>query len=122
MALCYLLDENLRGPLWRAIQQHNANGVDVIDVLQVGDPPAPPLRAPDPDLLLWAEAHNRILVTLDVNIMPGHLAAHLQAGRHSPGVLLVHGNWTIVAVRDALVLYAHAADPQTLVDLAQFIP
>src|SRR5262245_65086760 len=98
MALCYLLDENLRGPLWRAIQQHNAAGMDVIDVLPVGEPSAPPLGTSDPDLLLWAESYNRVLVTLDVNIMPGHLAAHLQAGRRSPGVLLLRRRWTVASV------------------------
>ena len=31
MALAYLLDEHLRGPLWWAIQRHNARGSDLID-------------------------------------------------------------------------------------------
>ncbi len=71
MALGFLLDEHLRGPLWRAIQQHNASGVDVIDALRVGDAPAPPLGTTDPDNLLWAEAHGRIPITEDRRTIPG---------------------------------------------------
>ena len=52
MALRYLLDEHLRGGgLWQAIRQHNASGVDVLDVVRVGDPPDLPLGTGDPDVL-----------------------------------------------------------------------
>ena len=37
MPLTYLLDEHLRGPLWRAIQRHNALGTDPLDAVRVGD-------------------------------------------------------------------------------------
>jgi hypothetical protein len=56
MALCFLLDEQLRGPLWQAVHQHNARGVNVLDALRVGDPPAPPLGADARRLALLAEA------------------------------------------------------------------
>ena len=36
MALRYVLDEHLRGPLWRAIQQHNATGVLVSEKVENG--------------------------------------------------------------------------------------
>src|SRR5437868_13813413 len=78
MALRFFLDEQLRGPLWHAIQQHNAAGAYVLDVLRVGDPPAPPLGTADPDLILWGEANGRVLVTNDRRTMPGHLTDHLQ--------------------------------------------
>jgi hypothetical protein len=122
MALCFLLDENLRGPLWHAVQQHNAQGVNVIDVLCVGDPPAPALGTADPDLLLWCEANGRVLVSRDRRTMPGHFAAHLNAGHHLPGLLLLRSVWTIPAVLAALVLYDQACDPQDLVDRMEEIP
>jgi hypothetical protein len=37
MKLRYVLDEHLRGPLWRAIGRHNSAGVYPLDVLRVGD-------------------------------------------------------------------------------------
>jgi hypothetical protein len=121
MALCFLLDEHLRGPLWHAIVHHNAQGIDVLDVLRVGDPPAPPLGTPDPDLLLWSEANSRILVTRDAQTMPGFLTQHLQAGHHVPGLFLLRSPWTIPTVIAQLVLHDQAADPQDLVDQVIFI-
>src|SRR3954454_3099628 len=85
MGLCFLLDEQSRGPLWQAIQRHNALGLDVLDVLRVGDAPAPPLGTPDPDLLLWCEANGRVFISEDRKTMPGHLAAHILAGNHVAG-------------------------------------
>jgi hypothetical protein len=37
MPLPYLLDEDLRGLLWRYIVKYNARGVDLIDIVRVGD-------------------------------------------------------------------------------------
>ena len=85
MSLAYLIDEHLRGPLWTAIQRHNAKGEHAIDAIRVGDPGAPPLGAGDPEILQWAEGNQRVLVTLDESTMPSHLAEHLRDGRQSPG-------------------------------------
>src|SRR5690349_21196121 len=116
MALRYLLDENLRGPLWHAIQQHNAAGIDALDCLCVGHPPAPPLGTPDPDLLLWCEVQGRVLISLDKNIIGAHVAAHWQAGHHVAGLFLVTGNWKIPDVIAAMILYHQVYEPPDLVD------
>jgi len=47
MELRYLLDEHLRGPLWRAVQWHNRRGVCPLDAVRVGDPIDLPLGADD---------------------------------------------------------------------------
>ena len=65
MPLPYLLDEHLRGPLWRVIQRHNATGGLPIDALRVGDPDDLPLGSDDATILAWAEREGRILLTLD---------------------------------------------------------
>ncbi len=122
MPLRFLLDENLRGEMWDALQHHNARGQYPVDVLRVGDPPAPPLQTPDEDLLIWAEQTDRILVTLDKNTMPGHLADHLRAGRHSPGVFLVRLNCTLAQVASLVVAAAHASSAVDWRDQYVFIP
>src|SRR4051794_37277699 len=104
MALCFLLDEHLRGTLWQAMGQHNARGGDVLDVLRVGDPPAPPLGTADPDLLLWCEANGRVLVSEDRKPMPVHLRAHFLAGRHVAGVFLLKPGVSIPVVIAFLIL------------------
>src|SRR5438034_99620 len=43
-----------------ALCQHNAVGINPVDVTRVGDPPGLPLGTLDPDLLLWAELHGRV--------------------------------------------------------------
>ncbi len=55
MALRFLLDEHLRGPLWHAIQRHNLSSSDSLDVVRVGDPADLPLGSDDPTILAWAE-------------------------------------------------------------------
>ena len=122
MALSYLLDENLRGALWLAFQHHNATGINPVDVAQVGDPPDLPLGTPDPDLLLWCESQVRVLVTLDRNTIPRHLAAHLQQGQHSPGVFILQPGFTMAELMAALVLAAHVYDPLEVQDQVLFLP
>src|SRR3954454_17155962 len=105
MPLRYVLDEQLRGGgLWQAIQRHNGHGFGVLEAVRVGDPPDLPLRSLDPAILLWAEREGRILVSKDKNTMPGHLADHLKAGHHSPGVFLIRLGSIIPDLVDALVL------------------
>ena len=72
MAIRFVLDEHLRGPLWRAVQRHNARAEDPIDVVRVGDPPDLPLGSDDAAVLAWAERERRILVTCDKNTIPTH--------------------------------------------------
>src|SRR6266404_1456724 len=103
MPLRYLLDEHLwGGGLWQAIQQHNTLGTDPLDVLRVGDPMDLPLGAADPDILLWAEREGRVFVSLDKRTLPRHLALHLQAGHHSPGILIIRSGSTVPQAGDCL--------------------
>jgi hypothetical protein len=122
MALRYVLDEHLRGDLWQAIQAHNASGVHPVDAARVGDPPDLPLGAADPDILQWAEREGRILVTRDESTMKDHLADHLQAGRHSPGVFLIRKRSGLADVAYFLVAAAYASDPAEWQDQCRYIP
>jgi hypothetical protein len=118
----YVLDEHLRRRLWRALQTHNARGVDPLDVVRVGDPPDLPLGSGDAAILLWAERENRILVSLDRSSMAYHLAEHLKAGHHSPGIFLVRLKSNPAEVIEYLVLAMYASDPSEWLDWINFIP
>lgn len=122
MPLRYLLDEHLRGPLWRTIQWHNNSGVYPLDVVRVGDPPDLPFGSDDPTLLLWAEREQRILVTHDPDTMPRHLADHLAAGHHSPGVFMLRPHSTLPQILSFLQDAAYASEPEEWQDRIQFIP
>jgi hypothetical protein len=118
----FVLDEHLRRRLWRAIQAHNARGVDPLDVVRVGDLPDLPLGSSDAAILLWAERHARILVSLDRSTMAGHLAEHLQAGRHCPGIFSIRLRSNPAEVIEHLVLATYASDPGEWRDWINYIP
>jgi hypothetical protein len=120
--LRFLLDEHLRGPLWTAILRHNAQGGLPIDAIRVGDPPDLPLGTDDGAILLWAEREGRILLTEDVHTMPGHLAAHVQAGHHSPGVFIISVGCSIGQLVSCLELVVHAGDPAEYADTITYVP
>lgn len=61
-------------------------------------------------LLRWAEREQRILVTFDKSTMSQHLADHLAAGNHCPGIFMVSRESKPVEVLEFLVLAAHASE------------
>jgi len=122
MPLRFVLDENQRGPLWRALVRHNQAGMYPLDVVRVGDSSDLPLVSFDPDILLWGEREERILVSFDKATLAGHLANHLQAGHHSPGVLLLRRGSRLSEVVGHLVLVAYASDAWEWQDRIGFIP
>jgi hypothetical protein len=85
----FVLDENQRGPLWRAVTRHNQAGLHLLDVVRVGDSLDLPLGSTDPEILLWCEREDRILVSFDKATLAGHLRDHLETGHHSPGIFLL---------------------------------
>jgi hypothetical protein len=121
MQLRYLLDEDLRGLLWRFIVRYNARGVDPIDVVRVGDFDDLPLGSTDPDVLRWCADHDRVLVTHNRSTTPVHLREHLAAGHHCPGILLVR-DVPLADVVAFLAAAAYASEPGEWQDRYFYIP
>src|SRR5262245_22405392 len=107
MPLPFLLDEHLRGPLWRAIQRHNVDAAETLDVVRVGDHDDLPLGSKDDVILLWAERTGRLLVSRDVSTLSGHLADHISAGHRCPGIFMLRRHATLPLVIEFLVETAH---------------
>jgi hypothetical protein len=87
----------------------------------VGDPSDLPLGTDDRELLAWAEREARIIVSLDGSTLPTHLAAHLAAGHHSPGIMLVR-RVPFSQVVEFLALAAHASESSEWTDRITFVP
>jgi hypothetical protein len=121
MPLAYLLDEHVRGLLWRHVQRHNAFGRPAINAVRVGDPPDLPLGALDPAMLLWAEKEDRIVVSRDKGSLVTHLRNHLAAGHHSPGIFLLR-DVALAEIVEFLACAAHASEPVEWQDRVVFIP
>ncbi len=121
MPLRYLFDEHLRGPLWRTARRYNIDAAESLDVVRVGDLPDLPLEVDDPSILRWTEQENRILVTLDQHTMPIHLAEHLAAGRHCPGIFMVRMDASVRQMIEFLLLAACASEPLEWIDRIEFV-
>ncbi|MDB5299627.1 MAG: hypothetical protein JWO87_1290 [Phycisphaerales bacterium] len=122
MPLRFVLDEHLRGSVWDLIQRHNLLREDPIDVARVGDPEDLPLSISDPQILQWAERERRILISRDKSTMPTHLAQHLAAGHHSPGVMILKPHLSMPRLLDFLVLAAYASEPHEWENRISFVP
>lgn len=122
MSIRFLLDENLRGPLWQAILRHNLSGELALDVVRVGDAAEIPLGVDDPAIIAWADRECRLLVTEDSRTIPHHLQSHLVAGGHSPGILMVRRNARIRELIETFVLITYAGDPNDFAEAIIYIP
>ena len=119
--LHFVFDEDIPGPIWQAVIDHNAHSPDVIDVAQVGRRTDLPKGTKDRPLLQWAEQAGRLLVSCDLKTMPGHLADHIAEGRHSPGVLIIRP-CPVGDVVEELALMAHASRPHEWLDVLRIFP
>lgn len=123
MPLKFLLDENLRGPLWSALVRHNARAQGLpIDVVRVADLPELPLSTKDDEILLWCEREERILLSVDYVTMPGHLMRHLQAGLTMPGILLIRPEHPISEVVRIIEMISHVGIPEDYRNQCSYIP
>jgi hypothetical protein len=122
MALRYVLDENLRGPLWAALERSNARRDLPLDIACVGYEPDLPLAVDDTQILCWAEERGFVVVSSDVRTMPGHFAAHIEVGHRSPGVFLIALPSSIPAILEALFYYADDSDEYLWRDQIAFVP
>ena len=73
-------------------------------------------------MLLWAEAHERILVTNDKGTMPGWLRAHLDAGHHCPGIFQLRKFASTGAILDYLWIAAEVIEADECANKIIWIP
>ncbi len=109
MKIWFLLDENLAPRLKGAILSLDAT----IDVVRVGDMDTPPLQTPDPDILTFCEAEQRLLVTNNRKSMPEHLVTHWNAGAHFWGLFWVRPGASDALVAETIFVYGELARPKT---------
>jgi hypothetical protein len=114
----FLLDEHVN----RAIQRQLRRLHRQIEVVAVSDPEAPPAGTSDPAILEWLEQHGYILVTENRSTMPGHLADHIAAGRHVPGIFWIRPGVGISRIIEELSLIWSASSAEEYQDVVLFIP
>jgi len=114
----YLLDEHVNSAVQRQLRRLDAR----IDVFLVGDGEAPPKGTLDPELLIWAEMNDFVVVSRDVTTLPDHVATHLAAGRHTKGVFWLRRKATLGDVIESLYLIWSTSDAEEYIDQSLFIP
>lgn len=105
MALKYLLDENV-DPIYKVGLSRIES--DLI-VWVVGEPHCPPKGTLDPEILLWWEEYNFILVTNNRKSMPVHLVDRINECRHIPGIFILNVKLTVGQNIDELIFLAQAS-------------
>ena len=91
MKVRFLLDENLSPRLKLAVFRLNPQ----IDILRVGDLGAPAFGTGDPEILVYLERAQRILLTDNRASMPDHLEAHWNSNRFIWGLFWLRPKATI---------------------------
>jgi hypothetical protein len=91
-------------------------------VWRIGTVGAPPLGTSDPEILIWCESNNFILVTNNRRSMPVHLADHLSVGNHIPGIITIDLDAPIGIVVEELIIISEAALEDELRDRIEYVP
>lgn len=109
-------DENFDGDILRGLFRRRPD-LDIVRVQDVG------LRTKhDSEILEWAAAENRILLTHDRDTMPSFAYDRVGAGRAMPGVFLVSDQMPIGQAIDEILLAVDCLAPDECMNLVRFFP
>lgn len=103
--LKYLMDENVN-PVY--INQLRRRKPDLI-IRAIGEPDTPLKGTLDPEILIWCEAYNFILITNNRTSMPVHLVDHINTGHHVPGIFILNPDMGIGETIEELILVSEAS-------------
>lgn len=118
MKVRYLLDENLSPRLKMAVLRLNSK----IDILRIGDPNTLSLSSLDPEVLIYLERSQRLLIIDNRASMPNHLQTHWQSGKHIWGLLWVRPNTAMRVLVQELVLIWETTEAEDWRDCLDWIP
>jgi hypothetical protein len=109
-------DVNFNGRILRGLRRR-LPGLDLVRASDAGLGPAD-----DPSLLQWSAAENRILLTHDVNTIPGFAYDRVRASQTMPGVFLVRKSMAIGKAIEELVLAIECLSPEECKDIVTYFP
>jgi hypothetical protein len=118
VSIRYLLDEHIDHVVRRELLRREPD----MEIKIIGGEDAPPRGTLDPDILLWLEEKEYLLVTKNRKTMPGHLVDHLNAGHHLPGILVLAPNVTLGRLIAELLDIWRDNRPDRFFDLLVYLP
>jgi len=113
-----LLDEHVNPAFIKGLNSRCSEMV----VWRIGDPAAPILGSPDPEILLWCEKKDFILITNNRASMPVHLTNHLAVGNHVPGIFILNNGLSMGDHIDELEYIWSASEPDEFRDVIWYLP
>jgi predicted nuclease of predicted toxin-antitoxin system len=109
-------DENFRGPIFDGLR-NRCSELDVVRVQDVGL-----MHTSDQDILAWAAAEGRIVLSHDRKTLAGFAIERVQAGQPMPGVFIVDDRMPIGKAIEDILLAAECLTPDECNNLVKFIP
>jgi hypothetical protein len=113
--LRFLIDHDFNERILRGVQSRVE--VDAVLARAVGLD-----HKPDPELLSWAGAENRILVSHDLQTMPRFAIARVHGGESMPGLILVPQDLRIGKAIEELTMIALCSGQTEWRDMIVYIP
>ena len=110
-------DADVNGDVIRGLRRR----LPQIDLVRAQD--ALPEGAPDPDVLAWAAAANRVLITNDRNTMVGFAYRRVAAGEPVPGLIVTTNEQSVGSAIDDILLIAECISVEEMRDrVVVFLP
>lgn len=110
-------DADVHGDIIRGLR-HRRPGIDLIRVQD-----ALPEGTPDPAILAWSAAENRVLITNDRNTMVGFAYQQVAAGEPVPGLIATTNEQSIgSAITDILIVTEYMPEDEIREQVVVFLP
>jgi hypothetical protein len=109
-------DENFNGDIVRGLLARLA-GLDLVRVQDTGL-----MQTPDPQVLVWAAAEGRILLTHDRRTVPRYAFDRLRAGEPMSGVIVVSNLMPVGQALDELELLITCSLADEFRDRVEYVP
>ena len=110
-------DADVNGEIIRGLRRR----LPKIDLFRAQD--ALPEGAPDNEVLAWAAAENRVLITNDRNTMVGFAYQRLAAGEPEPGLIATTNEQSIgAAIADIVLLAEYMPAEEIRSQVVVFLP
>lgn len=116
--LKYLIDENVDPTYTNQLRRLNPD----LFVIAVGDLTAPPKGTLDPEILVWCEKHDCILVTNNRRSMPVHLKEHIEQQHNIPGIFILNPKLSVGENLEQLILIAEGSFDNEYQNRIEFLP
>ena len=112
----FATDENFDGRILKGLLARLPD----IDIVRVQDTLM--AQASDPELLEWLADENRILLTHDIQTMPGFVYERVHAGSPVRGIIVVRLSVPIGQILDELEILISAGNPEDFENIVRYIP